>query len=336
MTATYQRMGVALIATLLVFVTGGVFAGDARAEMVVEKQSIYLGAPYRIVPLKGQKRAACERACEKDKRCRSWSYVRDPAPRTPQCRLFNEIKRSVKNGCCVSGYKKVKDLAIREERGGPQVKRCRVWADDSIKLNEQNVSNGCGYRGRAWHSDDRRHFRRCMRLGPKALRDERRGQRAAIESCVQELGYSKRARCEHYAKVSVLQDQTRRKANCGPSGNSVWMGDYKQAYRWCLTADASEARQQQNGRQQRLAQCFSQSEKVTGPCNDYAEAAIADFRQNVRKGCDLHGNSWHNSYRRHVNWCRMSSPKQRRQEMKKRSLVLKTCKLFGKIGIQWR
>jgi hypothetical protein len=324
------------VVAILLF-AGGV--SKARAEMVVSPTTIYIGAPYRSIPMKQSQQGACKRACQKDKRCRSWTFIRIGTLGNVQCRLFNEIGRSVKNGCCTSGYKKAKEIVKTNGKLGRQVKRCRAWAADAIKLNEQNVGNDCGYRGRAWHANDKRHFRRCMQLGPKALRAERRGQRAAINSCISELGFEKRAYCSYFSKVAVVQSETRRKADCKAGDNGLWSTNQKADYQWCLRADRDESEARQDKRQKALNRCFRQKGKQqarTGPCHKYAEAAISDFRNNIRKGCDLHGLTWHNNYKRHVNWCRMNSDKARRREAKKRSLVLKTCKLFGKFKIDWR
>jgi hypothetical protein len=336
MTRAVCLLSFSLLANMMVVIG---FEGPAFAAMQVKESQIYIGTAYRTIPMKGKNASACQRACGKDKRCLSWTFVRIAPMGMVQCRLYNEVGRSVKNGCCVSGFKQAKNFEQAKGKRGQQVKRCRAWADDAIKLNEQNISNDCGYRGRAWHSNEQRHFRRCMQLGPKSLRAERRGQRQAIKSCVAELGYTKRAYCDHYAKIAVVQNQSRRQASCDAGKNGLWSNNQKAVYKWCLGAERAEAQNRQEVRRKALNRCFRQGrEKAerSGPCHDYAQSAIADFRENVRKGCDLHGLTWHNNYERHLNWCRMNSAKARRSEAKKRNLVLKTCKLFGKFKIEWR
>ena len=329
-----RRIGAALGAVLLLSF-GGV-ASELRAEMVVEKQRVYLGADLKVLPMRGKKANACQRACNRDKRCQAWTFVRASSGRPAECRMKTDVSRRLTNNCCVSGYKKIEDRRAVGAPRGKKFARCQDWAAAAVRLNERNEKNRCGYRGRAWHSNEKRHFRRCMRLGPKGLRSQRQEQRNAVELCLRELAYDKRARCEHFAKVAVVQSESRVKASCGQGPKLRWAKNYRSAYQWCLDADNKQAAAAQQGRQQFLQRCFAGNERRSGPCNDYAEGAIRQFRQNVRKGCDLHGVSWHNNYRRHVNWCRSNSPKERRRASKKRDIVLKTCKLFGKIGIQWR
>ena len=318
--------------------------GSAFAEMAIENNKILLGQDYSVFPNDTGSPALCRKKCANDRRCQAWTYVRPyQADGVGECRLKRDVATGFKNGCCISGVKKKDYRAFDEDLGSKKgrlhklaVERCDKWSEKAIELQQQNVQNRCGYRGRGWHANGERHFRRCMRMSPKERKAERVGQKNAINSCVEELNYSKRNQCDHYAKMAVLQNNSWAKTGCGRTEKGRWSRDYKQHYSWCLSAEKPALERAQKVRENQLQQCFAYEGAKTGPCHDYAETAIAQFRKNIAKGCDLHGLRWHNNYRRHVGWCRKSTPRQRFQETKKRRKILKTCRLLGKFGIQWR
>lgn len=323
--------------SLLLCLGGVVVATPALAEMVVEKNKILLGEDYSVFSLKKGERALCRQACEKDGRCQAWTFVKPGARGIGECRLKRALAPGFKNGCCVSGYKKYDFRNYGDDRGRKRkVERCDEWAKKAVVLNERNIENRCGYRGRAWHSNEDRHFRRCMQLNKNEIAAERRGQKQAINVCETELGYGRKARCDHYARLAVLQNDSRRRGRCGAGGDLGWNKNYKVHLQHCMKVRKKQVFAAQEARESFLQQCYAFDRARSGPCHEYAELAISHFRKNVHKGCDLHGPRWHNNYRRHVSACRRMSPKQRAKEAKKRRLTLKTCRLFGKVGIQWR
>lgn len=338
-TARYWFMaGFAVVICGLVFNNS-----EVRAEMVVKNSHIIIGNDYSVFRMKSNGTAeACSKACAKDRRCEAWTFVRAKKNERAQCRLKRAGTSSIPNACCVSGIKK-NDFRNQFSDGKGRkraahlaiVKLCDKWAADSVEANEDNQSNHCGYRGEAWHSNSERHFSRCMRLGPKQRAVERKGQKQALSACVEELGYSKKARCDHYSKVAVQQNESRKKADCGADKSDIWSGQYKTHYVWCSGANKKEALERQSMREAQLQRCFSLEGQKTGPCHDYAKVAIEQFRKNVAKGCDLHGPSWHNNYRRHLSWCRQASPKARFQDIKNRKRTLKACRFLGRFGIKW-
>lgn len=319
-------------------------SGVAQAEMSIENNKILLGQDYSVFPNETGSPALCRKKCAGDRRCQAWTYVRPyQVDGVGECRLKRDVSRGFKNGCCISGVKK-NDYRTFDDSRGPKRQRahrqgvdfCDKWASKAISLQEQNKQNRCGYRGRAWHKNGDRHFNRCMRMGPKARKRERVAQKQAINSCIEELNYGKRSHCEHYAKTAVLQNTSWAKTGCGKVQGGRWGANYKKHYSWCLSAEKPAVVKAQKVREGKLQQCFAYEGQKSGPCHEYAETAIAHFRKNVAKGCDLHGPRWHNNYRRHVGWCRQVSPRQRFKEAKKRKLTLKTCRLLGKFGVKWR
>lgn len=332
-----ELLAIKWIALVAIMISGLMVSDGVRAEMIIEKNKILLGDDYSIFSLKRGERKRCRTACEKDRRCQSWTFVRPQGDGLGQCRLKRSLAPGFGNSCCVSGYKK---NDYRENHGnkrrGKKVAICDEWAAEAVEIAQENRRQACGYRGQAWHLDENRYFRRCMQIGPKARASERRGQQKAIDACVAELGYGKQARCDHYARVANEQNRSRKANACGIKNPSRWKTNYKLHYNWCLKANKKETFAEEAARNKRLQRCYAFEEQKSGPCHEYAQVAIAHFRKNVAKGCDLHGDQWHNNYRRHVSWCRKAGSKQRSRANNKRRLTLKTCRLFGKIGIQWR
>lgn len=331
----YVRGALAALAVLLM----GAFTNSAPAlaEMVVEQNRIYIGNDYKVFTLKPGERRKCRQACAKDRRCQAWTFVKPGGGSAGECRLKRDIKLSFKNSCCVSG-KKQDDFrtGANTKAKRARVKFCDNWAAQSSKLNDINEKRNCGYRGRAWHSNETRHFRRCMGLKRKDLANEQAGQKRAVNICLAELEYAKKTRCDHYARIAVTQNASRVKAGCDVRNNNRWSNRYKDHYSFCLDARKKLIADEQEARETRLRRCHAVDRQQSGPCHDYAQTAITQFRRNIQKGCDLHGPRWHNNYLRHVSFCRQAGPKQRKAEFNRRRLTLKTCKLFGKFGIQWR
>lgn len=326
-----------------VFITGLILAGlffiqPAKAEMVVEPDKLLIGDDYSVFPVNEGRARVCREACAQDKRCEAWTFIRPNRTGVGQCRLKRTVAPGFKNNCCVSGYKTGNEYDDYDQQpaGQRKAKRCRDYSEQAVAYNEINIESRCGYRGRAWHSNAKRHFRHCMRIGRKERALELNGQKKAVQACEQEVGFSKRTRCDHYARIAVNQERSRAKAGCSYKNRDRWSVNYKTHLNWCLQAPKREAWIENETREKSLRRCFAFEGPRSGPCHEYAQSAINHFRKNIQKGCDLHGARWHNNYRRHFRWCKQVSSKARRREISQRRLTLKTCRLFGKLGIQWK
>ncbi len=75
------------------------------------------GGDYANFTVRNADPAACAARCERDGRCRAWSFS---FPRTlgvhATCRLKKEVPSRVENSCCVSG---VRGAGVIEPRRGP-------------------------------------------------------------------------------------------------------------------------------------------------------------------------------------------------------------------------
>jgi PAN domain len=98
---------IVLAALLLVAVA------DARAQSGFDRP----GGDYSNFAVASGDPAACAARCEREGRCRAWSFS---YPRTAAtsatCWLKNRVTKRVEEACCVSG---VKGAAVLEKKGGP-------------------------------------------------------------------------------------------------------------------------------------------------------------------------------------------------------------------------
>jgi hypothetical protein len=65
----------------------------------------------------------------------------------------------------------------------------------------------------------------------------------------------KRASCEVYARIALVQIDANRKFRCGFRG-SRWTSDGMAHFRWCRFVPRSAIREEQRGRAQDLQECF--------------------------------------------------------------------------------
>jgi hypothetical protein len=102
-----------LIGILIGVLALAVVASDARAQSGFDRR----GGDYLSVQIKNSDPAECAARCERDARCRAWSfsYPRTEATRAI-CWLKNQVPTRVEDPCCVSG---VRGAGVIEPRRGP-------------------------------------------------------------------------------------------------------------------------------------------------------------------------------------------------------------------------
>jgi hypothetical protein len=93
-----------LMAYLIVATVAGVAAptGPALAQSNFDRP----GADYARVTMNSRDPADCALSCERDRRCRSWSFTYPSDPNDqPVCWLKNAVPPRVYDACCVSGVR---------------------------------------------------------------------------------------------------------------------------------------------------------------------------------------------------------------------------------------
>src|SRR5262245_10273421 len=81
----------------------------------------------------------------------------------------------------------------------------------------------------------------------QTFRFERQDPRANVEG--------KRASCEVYARIAIVQVDANRKFRCGFTGRR-WTSDAMAHFRWCRFVPRSNIRDEQRARAQELQECF--------------------------------------------------------------------------------
>ena len=97
-------------AICIVALVSGVMA--ARAQVGLDRP----GGDYSVAPVRSGDPAACAARCDRDNRCRAWSfsYPRTLA-REAMCRLKNSVTAVKEDSCCVSG---IRGAALLEPKAG--------------------------------------------------------------------------------------------------------------------------------------------------------------------------------------------------------------------------
>ncbi len=89
----------------------GLIAGIAPAE--AQWGFDRPGGDYSSFTTRGGDPAVCAQRCERDARCRAWSFAYPTGGRPATCWLKSQVRPRVENECCVSG---VKGAALKEPR----------------------------------------------------------------------------------------------------------------------------------------------------------------------------------------------------------------------------
>lgn len=127
-------------------------AAPARAQTGFDRP----GGDYSNFPVRSGDPAACAARCEREGRCRAWSfsYPRTAAPGAV-CWLKSEVTSRVEDSCCVSG---VKGAGVLERKSGPiEFSIDRTGGDyRNIEVKSDPTGSVCGQaceaeqRCRAW------------------------------------------------------------------------------------------------------------------------------------------------------------------------------------------
>lgn len=99
----------ALLVLLAVLIS---FAVSARAQVGYDRP----GGDYLSFSIRSGDPALCAARCEREGRCRSWSFAYPTSQHGAVCSLKSQVSRRVKDGCCVSGVRGAGVIAPRDRR----------------------------------------------------------------------------------------------------------------------------------------------------------------------------------------------------------------------------
>ena len=261
---------------------------------------------------------ACAEACAKDPRCQAWTFIKPVG----QCRLKHDAGPVVANPCCVSGLKSAD--AAGGNGGKPDF--CANYARKAVVSANQNLSQGCNLTGPRWTTEFQAHYSWCMRGQRDASEAETGSRGAELARCTQSASTDADPKCDHYARISLVQVETAHKAHCAvPPGDRRWSPDgdvHKQA---CLQAPSRVLPAEIANRETVLTACLANAGQTEQACTGYADKALQQVRDASANACGLTGRSWSSSRAQHLQWCADANPADRLAEIDSRTQQLAAC-----------
>ncbi len=128
--------------------------------------------------------------------------------------------------------------------------------------------------------------------------------------------------CQRYARHALENFQVAQEEGCEDLKFPVWSMDSKHHYDWCRTVSEAEAEQGGEMRVSLLRKCRSSigEAQITGTvtavdvakiralgrensCREYANNAVNQQQENLKKGCGFSGPEWNARLGDHYNWC---------------------------------
>lgn len=212
---------------------------------------------------------ACEQACERDGRCRSWTYVKRSTLITGQCRLADGVGERHESDCCFSGVKRVaerdrdRDRGDRD-RGGRGRERdtgrraaCDHYGKMAAEQAEANRKYNCGFRGPQWGPRAEAHRDWCLYTGRENPEKDIKSRENDLARCFGKMEDEEEdddRDCERYARRAVLQYERNQELRCGLRGED-WHGDYNRHHRWCERHGERERHAAMRDRWEQLKRC---------------------------------------------------------------------------------
>ena len=308
----------AVIAVGVVFGLAGAPAVLAQDNQVMPGKMIQWG-DYDQFQVAGPGGArSCGETCAHDPRCRAWTYIKT----VNQCRLKHDVGSVVDNGCCVSG---IKSRPVTEDHGGKQA-FCADYARQAVAAADQTMRLGCNLHGPRWTDDFQAHFSWCMGTRRDDVARETQARAASLAQCQQTQEADAGAKCDHFARISMVQVETAVRAHCPlPQGDRRWgnnMDDQKQA---CLQAPARVLEHTIAEREAVLATCLAAAGQAQEACGAYADKAVEQVRAATASACDIGGPSWSSARAQHLQFCLKEGAKAAKAQTDDRARQIADC-----------
>ncbi len=199
---------------------------------------------------------------------------------------------------------------------------CSAYAATAAAQNDQNVMMGCGFTGPRWNSDLSGHLQWCETATMAGLTSEDNARKSMLAQCAQKPKQDQQA-CQAYAKAAVEHQIANKSQRCGFSGGA-WSEDYAGHFDWCLKAAADARVAEGNARYQQLLGCFAaQKAAKKDACATYANVAVAQQKENERRGCGFTGGLWSANWAEHFAWCETAAKAASDKETETRAAALR-------------
>lgn len=111
------------------------------------------------------------------------------------------------------------------------------------------------------------------------------------------------ATCERYARMAVAQNEENLRRRCGYTG-ARWQSDFRGHYEWCMAGSNHRLAERENAaRDRELRRCGEPMGDNVAFCRSYAERAVAQNQENLKRRCGYTGVSWQSDFGAHYRWC---------------------------------
>jgi hypothetical protein len=279
---------------------------------------------------------ACAEACERDPRCRAWTYVRP----VEQCRLKHEVGVAVRNNCCISG---IKDKA---SAGDSRQQYCADYASQAVSANDANLQQDCRLTGTRWTSEYRTHFSWCLRVDREEASAESEVRSAEILRCTRRAERGSGGLCDHYANMTMIMIAAQKRGECGfDPANNRWREDKASHLQACNKAPNRIPVSEFEVRQRQLSTCLERAGREEQACVSFADGAAAQYDKAVAAQCDFaESRKWNSSKSRHYVWCLEASSKEREDlsferddeiaECRRQASLRKACGAYAETAIE--
>jgi hypothetical protein len=111
----------------------------------------------------------------------------------------------------------------------------------------------------------------------------------------------KRTFCDQYSRSGISQNEENLRRRCGYTGDR-WHSDYNRHFSWCMGRDKEVSSSETRVRDEELKKCGQQGDKRPF-CQSYAQTAVSQNEENLRKKCGYAGGRWNSNYDAHFDWC---------------------------------
>jgi hypothetical protein len=129
--------------------------------------------------------------------------------------------------------------------------------------------------------------------------------------------------CDDYANIANGQFILMTRSRCNLAGPE-WHGNLNNHKKWCLGVGRAALWQGETDKRKRALEVCG-SGPIADACHTYAQSAMDQYNENVRRRCSFNDRRWHRNFGQHFNWCINVDQALRVSEMRARAEGLARC-----------
>ncbi len=293
------------------------------------------GGDYRNFSLISPVPSFCEKVCDKDTRCRAWTFSW-PGKRgkRAKCFLKEKVTKKTKDTCCISGVKGGfswpggKTRPPEEKTAGPaaEEKTPPAKTPGEEKEKPEVVKKPLPPVAGSGRETAQAHEPQREEPGNRADAAASRAETASAGG----RDAARRAACLAYAEEAMRAKRLNAELGCGYSGGR-WNASRKGYFNWCMKNSPEAARANTKIRARLIARCQGRAQDAPTAeadlesCARFARLASALARRALRNNCGFFGPWWTTDEDRIFNWCRTVPVARRRAALAARRAALLRC-----------